>query len=166
MSNTKKIMVKIPAELVSKIDELVEQGVFTSRADAIKSAVVLIINEYSLRTSAERSEVGNRRNSMSSNKMFTCRGKLISFSEVYKRFLQYLYELAKTSRGTSITIVPGKWLREVCDNSYPFIVKFMVYKLMETGCVQLLINSRFIKVVLSRDCVLESLRTRGKSVVQ
>jgi len=41
---TRVIAVRLPEELVSRLDELVKKGVFRSRNDAIKRAVELLIS--------------------------------------------------------------------------------------------------------------------------
>jgi len=52
---TKVIAVRLPEELVSRLDELVKRGVFRSRNDAIKKAVELLISvEENVPTTAYR----------------------------------------------------------------------------------------------------------------
>jgi Arc/MetJ-type ribon-helix-helix transcriptional regulator len=41
---TRVVAVRLPEELVSRLDELVKRGVFRSRNDAIKKAVELLIS--------------------------------------------------------------------------------------------------------------------------
>lgn len=37
---------KAPAELVAQLDELVREGVFTSRSEALRRALVLLVTRY------------------------------------------------------------------------------------------------------------------------
>jgi Arc/MetJ-type ribon-helix-helix transcriptional regulator len=52
---TRVVAVRLPEELVSRLDELVKRGVFRSRNDAIKKAVELLISvEENVPTTAYR----------------------------------------------------------------------------------------------------------------
>jgi Arc/MetJ-type ribon-helix-helix transcriptional regulator len=54
-TKTRVVAVRLPEELVSRLDELVKRGVFRSRNDAIKKAVELLISvEENVPTTAYR----------------------------------------------------------------------------------------------------------------
>jgi len=47
MGRTIIVTFKAPIELVHKLDELIEKGVFSSRSEALRRALALLIAEYS-----------------------------------------------------------------------------------------------------------------------
>jgi metal-responsive CopG/Arc/MetJ family transcriptional regulator len=51
----------IPPNLLKAVDELVERGVFTSRSEAFRTAIVLMLRDYAkLKHPAPQPEVGYR----------------------------------------------------------------------------------------------------------
>ncbi|HIQ03746.1 MAG TPA: ribbon-helix-helix protein, CopG family [Desulfurococcales archaeon] len=41
------LSVKVPKEIVEEIDKLIKSGIFSSRSEAIRRAMALLIKEYS-----------------------------------------------------------------------------------------------------------------------
>jgi Arc/MetJ-type ribon-helix-helix transcriptional regulator len=46
MSDTVILSFKVPAQLVERLDELVREGLFRNRSEALRHALVLLINQY------------------------------------------------------------------------------------------------------------------------
>jgi Arc/MetJ-type ribon-helix-helix transcriptional regulator len=53
------ISLHIPKRLIERVDELVERGLFTSRSEAFRFAIVLLLRE-AYKLAEERKEVGYR----------------------------------------------------------------------------------------------------------
>jgi Arc/MetJ-type ribon-helix-helix transcriptional regulator len=53
------VSLHVPKRLLERIDELVERGLFTSRSEALRFAIVLLLRE-TYKLSEERREVGYR----------------------------------------------------------------------------------------------------------
>jgi metal-responsive CopG/Arc/MetJ family transcriptional regulator len=60
-SRTTIVSFHIPVHLLKTVDELVERGVFTTRSEAFRTAIVLMLRDYAkLQHLAPRPEVGYR----------------------------------------------------------------------------------------------------------
>jgi antitoxin ParD1/3/4 len=59
-SDRQSVPVSLPAELVSRLDRLVDEGVFSSRSEALRYGARLVVREESLARLHEQTDRGAR----------------------------------------------------------------------------------------------------------